>query len=569
MAGKAYGVDETQRMLSELKTIVSPLDAGTALIAFGDEFRHYLRLAPGRPLASDAKVSLGLALLDVWTLHSSTLDLAITDHSEAATLITLGATTALLGSKGNEGGESSDLARTFARLARERIEQAIKGRDDWESLWIAASKLGRQTGFRIEIDAIRAERMWSSLINFAADRQPLTFSPVPSGLEPLLGTITKRVKETNSGALAKIRNGWSAYSVSGGIRIEKTAFQASQKLHAEAPLRVSGPDGQELTVWFGTNREPIQLSDIESRYSNSLAAGELFYGRCVVNIPMPEDANGDVLRYFSRWLRLGSPNNSRTRVKSYLRFADRATFANDLKVELKQNIGEPSMLVFIHGYNTSFDTAAVSAAQLSAHIKHDGPTAMFSWASRAHLLHYKQDEDRIDASRAQLVEFLRTLTLIADLKHIDLVVHSLGNRLLLRSLIDWFTLNPPSAIPLRNLFLGAPDVAESEFLKAAARYKQAAAKTTLYGSDSDLALFMSKAINGSPRVGLMSPPILVKDIDSIETSSIDASRLGHNGIIDAAAIRADIFQIQEGKLDPDKRPNLSKVAVRTIPHWRF
>jgi hypothetical protein len=140
---------------------------------------------------------------------------------------------------------------------------------------------------------------------------------------------------------------------------------------------------------------------------------------------------------------------------------------------------------------------------------------------------------------------------------------------LLRSLIDWFTVNPPSTLPLRNLFLGAPDVAQSEFIRDADKYKLAAAKTTLYGSDSDSALLASKALHRSPRVGLMLPPVLVKGIDTIETSSIDVSRMGHNGVIDAAAIRADIFHVQDGKMDPSKRPNLNKVSSYPLPHWRF
>jgi esterase/lipase superfamily enzyme len=59
-------------------------------------------------------------------------------------------------------------------------------------------------------------------------------------------------------------------------------------------------------------------------------------------------------------------------------------------------------LVFVHGYNTSFDNAIRRAGQLAYDLKFDGPVFLFSWPSRERLLSYITDGDsaRLSAPRA-------------------------------------------------------------------------------------------------------------------------------------------------------------------------
>nr|WP_276509249.1 alpha/beta hydrolase [Pseudoclavibacter chungangensis] len=228
-----------------------------------------------------------------------------------------------------------------------------------------------------------------------------------------------------------------------------------------------------------------------------------------------------------------------------------------------------SMLMYIHGFGATMRSAAESAARLSVAIKHPGATAMFSWASRANVLRYWDDERTVDASGAALDEFLQTLATVDGVDHIDLVVHSLGNRLFLRTLVERVRSGAVLPWPLRNLFLGAPDIDQSEFLNDASAYGQARGTMTLYGSNSDTALLISSLLHQTARAGLMPPPVLTDGVDTIETSGIDSSWLRHSGILESPVIHADIAQIRSGITDPDDRTGLHRVDATPVPYWRY
>jgi len=65
-------------------------------------------------------------------------------------------------------------------------------------------------------------------------------------------------------------------------------------------------------------------------------------------------------------------------------------------IEIVSNVGEligPAMgtrdvLLYVHGFNQTFETAALDAAHLSDGIRFRGETMVFSWPSRAKLLDY-------------------------------------------------------------------------------------------------------------------------------------------------------------------------------------
>lgn len=540
------------------RPLVIPTD-GPEAPAPGRAIFDYLRVAAGRDRASLETVAVALAVRDLWTSRGDPM----ATTAEADELITIAVATAGSRPTDSDAGE-------VVRLARQRLENVVEGDPAWRELWEEATALGKQTGFRIEIDAARAELIWRSLIAFAASTTQISLPPVSADASVALRTVRSRVEATAVDQFAAIKREWRTLTATGTTPAELSNKRVDIPTVSAPEIDRTGQDAQRLCVWFGTNREPSLRSDSASRYSNSLAPDELFFGRCIVNVPMARDATGGLRRYVSGWLRRGSPHGTSPSVEARLRFANEKEFVDDLEAELALHTPERTALVFIHGYNTPFDRAAASAAQLSVNIKHTGPTAMFSWASRGNVLRYRHDEVVVDASRKQLIQFLQALTSIAGLEHIDLVAHSLGNRLFLRSLMEWFGSTPPSAIPLRNLFLGAPDVAQSEMLRSASVYARAATKTTMYGSDSDSALFASKLAHGDVRAGLMPPPLLAAGIDTIETSAIDTSKYRHNGLVDASSVQTDIFLVQDGKLDPDTRPSLHRVSTGSpVPYWRF
>ena len=58
--------------------------------------------------------------------------------------------------------------------------------------------------------------------------------------------------------------------------------------------------------------------------------------------------------------------------------------------------GRSDILVFLHGYNVSFEEAALRAAQISCDLKFPGLSAFFSWPSQGTLGPFAYDMPEID-----------------------------------------------------------------------------------------------------------------------------------------------------------------------------
>jgi esterase/lipase superfamily enzyme len=59
---------------------------------------------------------------------------------------------------------------------------------------------------------------------------------------------------------------------------------------------------------------------------------------------------------------------------------------------------QPHALVFLHGFNVTFEDAAIRAAQIGYDLKVPGATAFFSWPSRGSVAAYPADEASLEAS---------------------------------------------------------------------------------------------------------------------------------------------------------------------------
>jgi esterase/lipase superfamily enzyme len=99
--------------------------------------------------------------------------------------------------------------------------------------------------------------------------------------------------------------------------------------------------------------------------------------------------------------------------------SDRVAFHRDLREETMARGG--GLLLFIHGFNTSFKAAIRGAAQLAFDLKTDagsykGAVLAYDWASYAETLRYgflpgkgNDDRDRARASAGRLADLLREL----------------------------------------------------------------------------------------------------------------------------------------------------------------
>lgn len=217
-------------------------------------------------------------------------------------------------------------------------------------------------------------------------------------------------------------------------------------------------------------------------------------------------------------------------------------------------------IVYIHGFANSFDDALRRAAWIGWNAKR--PVVAFAWPSRGRATpeDYRIDQQTVDASRQVLAELLERLGRDYETRtDVDIVVHSMGARLLLGTLeaLPKPTAGPDPAIKFRQLLMVAPDVATNhlhEKWDGLAGYFER--KATLYVSDHDLALGISRRFMNpteGPRAGL-APPVPVEDgIESIFIGTNDFSFLGHSYHVANGIIADDIVEALRWGVSADDR----------------
>ena len=96
--------------------------------------------------------------------------------------------------------------------------------------------------------------------------------------------------------------------------------------------------------------------------------------------------------------------------------------------------GARDVLIYVHGFNQTFETAVLDAARLSDGIRFRGDTMAFSWPSRANLLDYGYDRDSAMWSRDALEKVLDGLMASPTVGRLHIVAHSIGTMLTLEAL---------------------------------------------------------------------------------------------------------------------------------------
>jgi len=227
-------------------------------------------------------------------------------------------------------------------------------------------------------------------------------------------------------------------------------------------------------------------------------------------------------------------------------------------------------LVFLHGYRTKFDDAARRTAQLKVDLAHVGPAAFFSWPSLGSGIGYTGDEAAIEGSELVIQEFLTDFAERSGANEVHIIAHSMGNRGLLRAMHAIASAAATSA-PVRfgQIFLAAPDVDTQLFMNLAAAYGQVADRTTLYVTDNDQAIGLSRRLHGYPRAGLTPPVVVIPGVDTVDASGVNLGMWGHGYAAEMRPVLADMFELMRSGTPPHQRFGLLPVTAAGMMHWKF
>lgn len=191
---------------------------------------------------------------------------------------------------------------------------------------------------------------------------------------------------------------------------------------------------------------------------------------------------------------------------------------------LAQAGGGQDVLIYVHGFKQTFETAALDAVQLSDGIRFRGQTMAFSWPSRTGLFDYAYDRDSAMWSRDGLERVLLSIVAAPGSGRIHIVAHSMGTMLVLESLRQLYArYSDAAAQRIGAVVFAAPDIDMDVFSSAINRIGPIARKITVVAATNDRALALSSRLaGGMTRVGAAEKAA----IEQLGVRVIDASQAG-------------------------------------------
>ena len=332
-------------------------------------------------------------------------------------------------------------------------------------------------------------------------------------------------------------------------------------------LKLSRQSASEQIVYFATNRAPL-TGAAPGRFGNA-GAKTLTFGKAAILVP-----GGQYSTEAAR-------NPAGVEAASYgaATSADRLTISGNPETSSAESVSQQaerlieaarlyprSVLVFIHGYNVSFDDALKRMGQLKRDLNYDSAAFVFSWPSAGQWWRYGTDRVTAEQAADKLVELLTWIAHSTKAERIHVIAHSMGNRVLLPALAN----AGDAALKARigEVVLAAPAVATGDFSGQVQQLmKSGIGRLTLYASRNDIALragFVREL--GTTLAGYVPDggPIMVPGLDTIDVSEggNEAFEFNHDVFAANPAIIDDIRQLlQTGRRPPGAR--LKELSKRT------
>jgi esterase/lipase superfamily enzyme len=330
--------------------------------------------------------------------------------------------------------------------------------------------------------------------------------------------------------------------------------------------------GAAVTVLLGVLTTMARLRSEEINpgthigYGNE--RGEPQLGTCEVSVPKYHQA-GEVER--PSILRLDFKEDPKKHVV-LLDVQEREP--EEFFASLKANVGRSKSkeaLVFVHGFNVTFEAAARRTAQLAYDLKFDGPPIFFSWPSQGGVLQYAVDETNVVWATPHLKDFLASVASRSGAKSVHLIAHSMGNRALTSALVSLAHRMKRAAPMFREVVLTAPDIDADVFKRDIAPFiTRTAERVTLYASSNDEALALSKKLHGYARAGDSGAElVVVNGLDTIDVSNVDTSLLGHSYYGSNDTVLTDMFYVLTEPRPASQRRWLAPVSLGRLTYWVF
>ncbi|UOK72523.1 alpha/beta hydrolase [Ancylobacter polymorphus] len=330
-------------------------------------------------------------------------------------------------------------------------------------------------------------------------------------------------------------------------------------------------DARVVEFLIATTRQEVKPTDTAiASYSGNRAG--LSYG--IASVRIPEDHKIGHIELPASWSLFGitfgfTPNDNKHFVIKRVIPVNEELFGNIIRSHHSR-----TALIFVHGFNTSFEESAFRNAQIIWDLQFTGISVLFSWASRGETTDYLYDKESAALARSAFLELIEKLNREYGVEQINVLAHSMGNLLTLDALAGYAqTTNP---IGIARLVMAAPDVDRDVFLDLAPKAKAIVGGMTLYASAADRALAVSRGLAGGvPRAGDVptTGPVLVPGIETIDVTAVGSDILGlnHNAFAASRAVLEDIGSMMRLNQPPPRLVQIRAVPEPPSPvqYWRY
>ena len=333
-----------------------------------------------------------------------------------------------------------------------------------------------------------------------------------------------------------------------------------------------------VPVFYGTDRERIP-NEKRADY-NELRAHRLELGRALVTIPknhkVPKIERPWALHlwYFGDVFELTEDPKEHFTLQEIKTLSKSGFLALVRERLAAANRFKNHIIVFVHGYNTSFDNALYRTAQIANDLHFDGAPFVYSWPSGGAIGTYGWDRESAEGARPHLREFLEVVTKETKAKSISIIAHSMGNIALLDVLRE-MNRDKPDEVAINQIILAAPDVSVDDFARLAKSIKGVSKGVTLYASSNDRALHASRSFWGSYRIGDVAPsgPALTPGVETIDVTaaSTDVFALNHSSYAVNSDLLSDVEALVEKGVHPPelRSTRLEPVKSAKGDYWRY
>lgn len=236
--------------------------------------------------------------------------------------------------------------------------------------------------------------------------------------------------------------------------------------------------------------------------------------------------------------------------------------------------GANTVLIFIHGFNTSFEDALYRNAQIVWDLQYRGLSVLFTWASRQEIKDYLYDRESAELATGAFITLLQKLKRDYGIEQVNVLAHSMGNLLALDALASYSQTSNP--VQIARLIMAAPDVDRDRFQVLAPAAKAVVGGLTLYASSADRAMEISRAVAGGiPRAGDVPAdgPVILPVMETIDVTAVggDIFGLNHNVFAASRDVMEDISAMLRLSLPS---PRLMQIRAAPNPpapqrYWRY